>query len=805
MKAARIFFAAVALAGAQPASAELDLHRAAISHLSNGLTVILLEDHTFPLVSVQMLYKSGSAAETTGKTGLAHFLEHLVFRGSETFPKARATELIYDSGGEWHGYTAMDQTTYFATMPKDGLDLLLRIEADRMARTIIDPASIEAEKGAVITELHSYENDPASVLLETVTRTAIQAHPYGSPMAGYVSDVIGLTAKDARAYYASHYAPGNAVLAVVGDFSASEVKALVAKNFADVPARPVAPPNLTAELPQRGTRRTQMLGPVERQYFQLAFHAPAASHPDFAAFLVLQEMLSGASGLNPRRSDWSGTQAVKRSLLFGVTDDVTTWLLPTHDPFLFTIGGSIAATADQKTLERDIERRVAAIRDRPVIETSLVKAKAAVLHEIAEDVLTTEDAAHQLAYFEGIGALDVLLDMPRHVSTVKAVDVQRVARAYLRPNRLTIGWMVPGKPPEPLATVGNPQPARDRAGAAPITGPASEPQIRHLSAGLPAIVKSNPLSDTVTVELLLSAPVEDGGHPQDLPGLDAIIRSGPPEDIATLVSQLVAAARANRPVARARSDDPATRLEQLIVDEMALQRNAAPRPLAVIVSGNIQPEKVFEVLERELGRVAPGKLTRASARNPSDKPKTVRERIAKPLSQGALGYVVEAPPPGSREALSWRMLLYVLTHDYSGRLGRSAIFDKGLVYHIYSSLRTDGRRSWVAISTGVDPDKADAMEAELRSQLARLLTEPPSAAEVDAARHHLLGRDLTAAQSNEELAAKLAREFVESGGLRSHEQLRRELQTITQADLATAARAFGRGTIMRVDVGGSAP
>src|SRR3954453_13510188 len=190
MKAVRILVAAAALAGAAPALAELDLRRVEVSHLPNGLTVIMLEDHSFPLVSVQMLYKSGSAAEITGKTGLAHFLEHLAFRGSENFPEARATELIYDAGGEWHGYTAMDQTTYFATMPKDGLDLLLRIEADRMARTIIDPASIEAERGAVITELHSYENDPASVLQDAVTRTAIQAHPYGSPMAGYVCDVL---------------------------------------------------------------------------------------------------------------------------------------------------------------------------------------------------------------------------------------------------------------------------------------------------------------------------------------------------------------------------------------------------------------------------------------------------------------------------------------------------------------------------------------------------------------------------------------------------------------------------------------
>src|ERR1700752_4981258 len=99
-----------------------------------------------------MISHSGSAAEVTGKTGLAHFLEHLAFRGSANFPNARATELIYDSGGEWHGYTAMDQTTYFSTMPRDGLAVLLKIEADRMARTVIDPTSINAEKGALVTE-----------------------------------------------------------------------------------------------------------------------------------------------------------------------------------------------------------------------------------------------------------------------------------------------------------------------------------------------------------------------------------------------------------------------------------------------------------------------------------------------------------------------------------------------------------------------------------------------------------------------------------------------------------------------------
>jgi predicted Zn-dependent peptidase len=146
------------------------------------------------------------------------------------------------------------------------------------------------------------------------------------------------------------------------------------------------------------------------------------------------------------------------------------------------------------------------------------------------------------------------------------------------------------------------------------------------------------------------------------------------------------------------------------------------------------------------------------------------------------------------------MLLYVLTHDYSGRLGRSAITEKGLVYHIYSALRTDGRRTWATISTGVDPDKADAMEAELKAQLAGLIREPPTQAEVEAARSHLLGRDVTAAQSNDELAEKLIRNFVATGGLVSHEQLRATLENITPADLSAAAPSFTKGAIIRVDV-----
>jgi zinc protease len=797
MKSLQFFFLAFAVACAAPASAKLDLNRASVSHLPNGLTVIMLEDHSFPVVSVQVLYKSGSAAEVTGKTGLAHFLEHLAFRGSANFPRGRATELIYDAGGEWHGYTAMDQTTYFATMPRDGLELLLRIEADRMARTVIDPGSITAEKGAVITELHSYENDPMSVLQDAVARTAIQSHPYGSPMAGYVSDVEQLTIEDARFYYASHYAPGNAVFAIAGDFDPAQAKALVERSFADVPGRAVAAPHFTAELPQRGERRTRLTGPVDRQYFQIAFPSPAASSGDFPAFLLVQQLLSGTPGLNPRQSGWSASPVSEGSLLAGVTEDIGAWLPTTHDPFLYTLSGTIAARADRATVERQIQSKIAALRDRPISATQLQQAKAQLAKTLSEDILTTEDAAHQLAYFEGIGALDVLLGLPASIAKVSAEDVRRVARTYLAPEKRTVAWMVPGPRHEATLGAANPKPAEDRQGSHSPTPQAAAPQMRRLSAGLPAVVQYSPLSDTVSVELLLSAPAKNGSRPGDLPGLGVVLRSGDPAALRKLVPQTLAALHEGPASTTEPSSDPETRLQQIIEAQMITGAAVAPQPIAVVVAGNVDPSKTFAMLEKELG-------TTPAASVPADhaapRRQDVREKIAKPLAQGGLGYVVQGPAPGTREALAWRMLLYVLTHDYSGRLGRSAITEKGLVYHIYSALRTDGRRTWATISTGVDPDKADAMEAELKAQLARLISGPPAPAEVDAARSHLIGRDVSAAQSNDELADKLIRNFVATGGLMSHEQMRATLESITPADLSAAARSFTKGAIIRVDV-----
>lgn len=794
------------LFGAVPASAHIDLSRVGVVRLDNGLTVLLLEDHALPVVSTQVLYKSGSRDEAPGKTGLAHFLEHLAFRASANFPDEGATRAIYDAGGEWHGYTWLDETTFFATMPKGGLDLLLRIEADRMARVTIDPKAIAIEKGAVLAEMHGDENDPNSVLFDQVVATALQAHPYRNNTIGFERDVAGLTLEDAQGWYEHHFAPGNAVLAIVGDFDASAAMALVRKYFGVLPARTVAARISAVEPVQSGERRTLIAGPVQRQYAKFVYPAPAASSADFPAFLVLQQLLAGGAGVNFRQNDW-GTPVAAGAALSGVSDDLTSWFIPTADPYVFMVSTSIGPDADRAVLEREVGTRIARIRAAPPSDAALAQARGQVAQQLAFDMETSEDAAHQLAYFEGIGALDELLALPGRVASVSAQDVERVAREYLDPRRLTVGWYVPGAPPT-QATLGqgDPRPAAVRAPVPSNDRPVPAPVTGRLAAGLPGIVQRSPLSPTVTVELLLSAPAEGEGAPDGLAGLGMIKRSGMASDLPKLVAEVRDALAAARSLAEApRSDDPEMRLEQMIVARMAVA-GGEPKPLAVIVSGDVAPDAAMGMLDKAFGSVSPAHLSHGQAA-PVTAPDKLAERIDLPLSQAAIGYVVPAPPPAAREGLAYRMLLYVLTHGYGGRLGKSAISDTGLVYYIDSAYRTNGAQGWITLASGVDPGKIDAMERQLRIEIARLRTDPPSAGELNAARDHLLGRDLSAAQSNEEIAAKLARQFVEDGGLRPYTTRAMELATyaadlagVTPADIAVAARDFGRGTLLRVDV-----
>jgi zinc protease len=779
---------------ATAANAALDLRNASVSHLENGLTVILLEDRNFPVVSMQTLYRTGARDETTGETGLAHFLEHMAFRSTESFPDTGVVSEIYARGGEWHGYTWTDETTYFATVPKQHLDLLLRIESERMSRLTIDPHDMEAERGAVLAEMHGYENDPGSVLLDAVLFASFLGHPYRNNTIGWQSDIEHLLHEDVVAFYKQHYVPANAVVAVVGDFDPVTVSQRIAELFGPIEARPATALPHTIEPPQTGERRVRLAGPGNRKRFSIAWHAPAASSPDYPAFLVLQDWLGGSSGINFLQNDW-GTPVRRDSLLYGTADDVTTWFPPSAQDYVFLVSGSAAADANEADIETKIEKRIEQSLNTAPDADTLAASVGRILDQLVFDVETTEDAAHQLAFFEGLGALDMLRGLPQILRSVTPADVQAVARRYLRPEQRTIGWWVPGAV---VITDHAALAVRKPAGGAhetPIdTRPVDGARIARLSNGMPVIVMASDLSSSVHLRVVMpNSRMNDpvAGHVS----LDYLVR--PDATSEAIVLSARDASAFNEAAVAEPSSDPETRLEQAMTGIMGNKSVAGRRsPSLIVVAGDVQADAIVKLLNDAYKAMRPGKLTAAS-KSVESRPE-INIKVGHPIAQAQLGYVLPAPAPRDPEASAYRLLLYVLSHHYEGRLGKKAISERGLAYYIDSRYRSDGESAWITMATGVDPEKLDALMALIKAELERLRTEPPTAAEIEEAREYLVGRAGSAAQSNEELTALLATQWVWYGRLQTPDELREQLNKVSDDQVRAIAGKFSQGTMIRV-------
>ncbi len=820
---------AIAVLMVAPASA-FDLSRTVTETLPNGLRVLVLEDHTFPVVSVQMLYTIGARDEESGKTGLAHFLEHMAFRASESFPGTDVVSRIYAVGGEWHGYTWIDQTTYFATAPRQHLDLLLAIEADRMARLEILPGDVEPERGAVLAELHGYENDPTSVLYDAVVAASFQQHPYRNNTIGWVSDVEGVGHPELLDFYRRHYRPANAVLAIAGDLAPADVLERVRDLFAAFPAGAAAPLPRTIEPPQRGLRRVELAGAGARSRFAIAYRAPAAADPDWPAFLLLREVLAGGEGVNFNQEDF-GTRAVEGTRLAGLARDgastamaaeLTSWLPATALPYVLILAGNAEADIDPARLEEAIEAEIAALREALVPADELGRARQRLATELVYDLETTEDAAHQLAYFEGLGARDVLLELPERLAAVTTADLQRLAQEYLQPWQRTIGWYRAGAPvaeasgpPETVAAGPGPA-APSPAGTTAGTDPAAtssrvsarrDPALVLLPAGLPVLLQHVPASPAVYVRLVLPTDVltADVATTTDSPlwrhtsvafrGLKAQL-----PDLLGAAREALDRMKVETPEP-APSEAPGERLEQTLREQLDIASpSPGPRsPVLLVVAGDLEGLPVEESLAGHFGGLLPGILPEAPAPAVAERERTV-SLAGRGLAQAQLGYAVPAPPPGHPDHLAWRLLLYVLTHGYEGRLGEEAIGRRGLLYYVDSRYHTDGRSGWIALTMGVDPDKLEPLRQLFAETLAGLATSPPSEEELAEARAHLLGRRLSAAQSNEEISAFLAREWIGRGEVVSQERFSAELERVRREDVLRIVPEFVAGATAVVTV-----
>ena len=434
-----LLLVAAALAAGWPAPAA-EPGRAAdtvvAATLDNGLRVLLLEDHRSPIVTVQMWYRVGSRNELRGATGIAHFLEHLMFRGTAKHGPGAFARLVERNGGQDNAFTSQDVTSYYVNIAADRLDLVLDLEADRMQNLQLDPKIIASEREVVIEERRTRtEDDPGGALGEEVSALAFRAHSYGQPIIGWMLDIRRITPDEIRAFYKTYYVPNNAMLVAVGDFKAAEVMTKVKAAFGPIPRGVAPPPVLAVEPPQNGERRVTVQRPAELPIVYIGYPVPHHTSADAPALEVLSVVLAGG-----RSSRLYRGLVHERQLALEAGGDYSYFSI---DPSLFWFYATPLPGQTAETLEKELLGEMQRLTREPVSDVELTRAK----NQIEAGFVFQDDSIHRraslLARFELIGGYaqkDQYLDRLRAVT---AADLQRVARAYFQDDKKNVGILLP--------------------------------------------------------------------------------------------------------------------------------------------------------------------------------------------------------------------------------------------------------------------------------------------------------------------------------------------------------------------------
>ena len=416
--------------------------------LDNGLTVVIQELHTAPLVSVWSWYKVGSKDERPGLTGVSHWVEHMNFKGSKNIPRDQVKGIIERFGGSWNGYTWIDLTTYLETATKDALDRMLFIEAERMGNCLYDPRDCESERTVIISELQGGENDPDQLLDIEVTATAFRAHGYGHPPIGWIRDLESMTRDDLYGYYRRYYVPNNAALVIVGDVDSADALRCVEKQFGaiapgELPERP-----RTTEPAQLGERRVGIAREGTAAYLKIAYHAPAADAPDFSSVLVLDAVLTGAKGLN-LWSSFRDTPPQRKARLYQtlvegrLASSVSGAFVATEHPFLYAVSVTATEGVGLAEVEHAALAELERVRSDGISEAELDRAKRQLWARLVFENESVTNIAHQIGFFQTVASLDLYTSLPARIRAVTTEDVTNAARTYLVPSNRTIGWFEP--------------------------------------------------------------------------------------------------------------------------------------------------------------------------------------------------------------------------------------------------------------------------------------------------------------------------------------------------------------------------
>jgi zinc protease len=342
--------------------------------LDNGMTVLLKEVHAAPVVSWWVLYRIGSRNERTGQTGISHWVEHMMFKGTEQFPREELEKMIDRQGGSWNAQTSFDYTAYYETMPADRIDLALRLEADRMQNVQFLPDEVASERTVIISERQGAENSPMFWLGEEISAAAFRVHGYHHEIIGDMADLETMTRDDLYNHYRTYYAPNNAVAVVVGAFNSDEMLARINELYGSIPTRELPKTFVRQEPPQQGERRVKVERPGTTAFLEMAYRTIAGSHPDYFKLAVLISVLTGPSGPGGGNIDNKTSRLYRALVETGLAASADGSLYPTVDPFLMSLTVTVSEGHTLEEVEAALEVQLERVRNGDITEAEVAKA-----------------------------------------------------------------------------------------------------------------------------------------------------------------------------------------------------------------------------------------------------------------------------------------------------------------------------------------------------------------------------------------------------------------------------------------------
>ena len=408
--------------------------------LKNGLTLLILEDHSAPTFCYMSYFKVGSRNERPGITGISHLFEHMMFNGSAKFGPKVFDRMIESSGGYSNGSTWYDTTNYYEEVSSDGLETVLDLESDRMRALLITAENLEQERSIVKEERRlRVDNTTEGKLFEVLMSNAYTASPYRWPVVGWEPDLNNISLEDCRDYFRIYYAPNNVTVAIVGDVNAAAVLALTEKYFANLPSQPPPRAVVDAEPEQKGEKRVIHRMAAELPAIMLGYKTVALGSEDYPALEVLRSILSdGESSRLYRRLIYEKQIATEASAEFR----------PSLHPGPFIVYVQAKEGVEVATLEAALQEVLIQLASGGLSEREVQKAKNQLRAAAIRELKDNAGKADRIAFYDVMtGDYRNMFSALDRVDAVAVDDVARAARKYLRPDQRTVVTLVPEAEP----------------------------------------------------------------------------------------------------------------------------------------------------------------------------------------------------------------------------------------------------------------------------------------------------------------------------------------------------------------------